>query len=67
MITQAKLTDARKNLLAQWDSTQSDWNDAVSRRFGEKYLTPMEKNIQVAIAAMEQMQEVLRRVKRDCE
>jgi hypothetical protein len=67
MLTQAKLTDARKKLLAQWDSTQSDWNDAVSRRFGEKYLTPMEKNIQVAIAAMEQMQDVLRRIKRDCE
>ena len=67
MLPQAKLRQAHKTLMAQWDQARSDWDDTVSQKFGDKYIFPVDQDVRAALAAMEHMTDVLRRVQRDCE
>jgi len=67
VLSQPQLKDAYKTLMAQWDRARVDWDDSVSQQFAEKYMTPMDHHVRKALAAMEQMSEVLQRVQRDCQ
>jgi len=58
---------ALKELLAEWERTTQYWDDAKSRKFAERYIDPLEAKTQAAATAMEDMNELLSRAKRECE
>lgn len=44
----------------------SQWQDATSRGFEEKYLVPMEPKFRRALEAIHHLAETLQRAERDC-
>ena len=62
----ARLTQAQKDLLAHWMQTRVSWDDAISRRFEETHIRPLESDVRSAVGAMEQAERVLQRMSRDC-
>lgn len=62
-----QLSKAMKNLLLRWVETKSNWDDAASKHFEEKFLTPLELDLKNAASAMDHMAGVLSNVRRDCQ
>jgi hypothetical protein len=62
----AKLNDAANKLKAGWQVVHEQWDDTMSRDFAARSLTPLEPSIRSTLGTMEQMGEVLRKIRRDC-
>lgn len=65
--SKAQLNDAMKTLHAQWRATREQWQDAAAQRFEDNHLATAERSVHAAVRAMDQLDEVLRRIQRDCE
>jgi len=62
----AKLTFAASKLALRWQDALGQWNDAVSRDFEERYLTPLEPKVGGALRAIDRLTEVLTRAEQEC-
>jgi hypothetical protein len=62
-----QLSKALKNLLLKWTEARSDWDDAASRHFEERFIQPLEMDLKNAVGAMDHMAGVLASVRRDCQ
>ena len=65
--SKAKLRNGLKDLRIAWERVQQSWDDPVSRGFEDKYITPLQKDVRSATNAMDQMEETINRIKRDCQ
>lgn len=65
--SRGKITRSMQDLMSLWASTQVHWNDNNSQAFEAKYLKPLEMDVRVAGAAMDEMAVLLVKVRRDCE
>lgn len=65
--SQAKITQATKDLLACWGQTTEVWRDDKGRQFEEHYLLPLQSDIRTMVIAMERMDSLLETVRRDCQ
>jgi hypothetical protein len=61
------LAKAMKELSLRWNETRQGWDDANSREFESKFLQPIERDLKVAVGAMDQMAVLLHQIYRDCE
>jgi hypothetical protein len=61
-----RLKHALQALRQHWDVTEATWDDAVRRRFEERYLLPLDAAIEAANIGMRKFADVLDRVRRDC-
>ncbi len=67
MVTaKAQLTKATKNLLLKWDDANEHWDDPVSRAMEKKHTDPLRASVRSAIAAMDNMGELLARAEQEC-
>ncbi len=64
--SRARLIQAAKNLLAQWQQVQEAWRDDNCQQFDKKYMTPLESSIRAAAVAMERMDAMLDSAQKDC-
>jgi hypothetical protein len=64
--SRANLAKAMKELLFRWGETQTQWTDAMSENFEKNRLMPLEADLHTASQAMDQMAQVLSKVRRDC-
>ncbi len=62
-----KLHKAWKKLLLRWDATKTDWRDAVSRDFEQKYLEPLGPQIDATLQRMRALNASLTAAQHDCE
>jgi hypothetical protein len=62
-----KLHKAWKKLRLRWESTQREWHDAVSREFEEKYLAPLEPQIDATLQRMRTLSAALAAAQHDCD
>ena len=62
----AKIKDAQRTLLVAWHQARQAWDDPVSRALWEHHLGPLDQSLRAAAGAMDQMREVLERIRRDC-
>lgn len=62
----AQLQDALEYLRVNWDLAQNDWNDVVSRKLGEDFVTPMEEKIRRTLEAIQVFSGVLNNAVRQC-
>lgn len=53
--------------MVKWDRTREYWDDPMSKALEERVLSPLEPKIRAAATAMEKMNEVLSRARRECE
>ena len=65
--SRGKVSRSIQDLMALWSSTQVHWNDGNSEKFEAKYLKPLEMDVRVAAAAMDEMAALLSQIKRECE
>jgi hypothetical protein len=61
-----RLKHAMISLRDQWRATEPTWNDAVRRRFEERYILPIDPAIDAAVVGMHKLAEILDKVRRDC-
>ncbi|HEY8665501.1 MAG TPA: hypothetical protein VIL86_02495 [Tepidisphaeraceae bacterium] len=61
------LSKAIKELMLRWNETKLHWDDAVSERFEEAHLAPLEMDLRNATSAMDHMAVLLSQIRRDCE
>lgn len=63
----AQLGGAWSELRVHWDTARRSWNDAAALAFEREFLEPFEPSIKAAGNAMEDMADVLARLRRECE
>ncbi len=63
----SNLAQAARTLAVEWENTKSSWRDAKSAEFEQRYLTDLPGHVANAVAAMEEIDTLLKRVRSDCE
>jgi hypothetical protein len=64
--SRAKLMQAAKNLMMEWQHVQEAWRDDNCQQFDKKYMTPLELSIRAAALALERMDAMLDSAQREC-
>ena len=62
-----KFKRASRDLEARWSETQQYWRDDNCRMFEERHLKALHSRLRTAEAAMASMDDVLMKLRRECE
>ena len=62
-----RLTGLTRELMFAWDDTKTYWRDAKSDEFERKYVLELSAHVNRATLVLEQLEELLKRVRSDCE
>lgn len=62
-----QLSDARKTLLARWDTLRRTWNDEVAGKFEDRTIVQLDRDLRDAAQAMAAMDARIRQIRRECE
>ena len=63
----ANLAQALKNLNNEWQQTLSSWHDAKAQEFERNYLEPLPGHVASAINVMEEINQLMKKIRSDCE
>jgi hypothetical protein len=61
-----RLKHSLRNLLDKWEDARAVWNDEVRRDFEDRQIHPLETAINASLNGMQELAEVLSRVRADC-
>ena len=64
--SRAKLMQAAKKLLADWEQVRDAWRDDNCQQFDKKYIAPLESSTRAAAQAMERMEAMLDAARHEC-
>ncbi len=64
--SRAKMIQAAKKLMADWQQAQEAWRDDNCRQFDKKYMAPLESSIRETALALERMETILETAQQDC-
>ena len=62
-----QLSRGIKDLMNRWMEAKSNWDDANSERFEEKYLKTLEQDLRTAVSAMDTMAVLISQAHHDCD
>ena len=62
-----RLVAVTKELSNRWDETKNYWRDAKSQEFEQRYMTELFANVDKTVTVMDKLNELLTKVKNDCE
>ncbi|MBX3748306.1 MAG: hypothetical protein KF833_23610 [Verrucomicrobiae bacterium] len=65
--SRARLTGLTRELMAHWQETKETWDDAKSAEFEARFLTPLTAAVDRASEALEHLDELVNKVRKDCE
>jgi hypothetical protein len=65
--SKSRLVGVTKELLLQWDDTRSYWRDAKSQEFERRYIQELRVRVDKAVTVIEKLDELLKKVRNDCE
>ena len=65
--SRSRLVSITKELSMQWDNTKDYWKDAKSLEFEHRYLEQLFIDMDKTATVVEKLDELLKRVKNDCE
>jgi hypothetical protein len=63
----ARLSAITKELWMNWQQTKQYWNDVKSQEFEQKYLLELHSSVDRAVAVMDQLNELVGKIRKDCE
>ena len=63
----SRLVAATKELLLRWDETRNYWRDAKSVDFERQYLSELRVQVDKAVSVIEKLDELLKKVRSECE
>ena len=61
-----KLVTSLKEIKVRWSKVSPLWDDAVRKSFEKEFLDPLEGKVRSAVTAMEEMQVLLTKARKDC-
>jgi hypothetical protein len=61
-----RLLSAHKALLERWEETRLVWQDQVRAEFAREHLEPLTPAVATTLGAIDQLAQVLGRVRQDC-
>jgi len=64
--SRAKLVQAAKKLMADWQQVRETWHDENCRQFDKRYMASLESSIRAAVVAMERMGTMLDSAQQEC-
>jgi hypothetical protein len=62
-----RLVSLTKGLATRWDETRNYWKDAKSLEFEKSYMTELFANVDRTVIVLEKLDELLAKVRKDCE
>jgi hypothetical protein len=62
-----RLLGLTRELTLQWGETKNFWRDAKAEEFDRKYMVELSAHIGRATLVLEQLDELLNKVRKDCE
>ena len=62
-----RLVGLTRDILLEWDETKNYWRDAKSEEFERRFMSELAAHVTRAVLIMEQMEELLKKVRSDCE
>ncbi len=65
--SKGRLMGAAKELALKWQETKNYWRDEKSADFELKYLSELFLGVDKAVGVMEKLDELLKKVRTDCE
>ncbi len=65
--SKSKLLAAAKELSLKWQDTRTYWRDEKAAEFERQYLSELFINVDKAVAVMEKLDELLAKIRKDCE
>ena len=65
--SKARLVGLSKELSLKWEDTKNYWRDAKAQEFENKYLQELFAGVDKTIGVVEKLDELLKRVQKDCE
>jgi hypothetical protein len=65
--SRGRLLGASKELALKWEETKNYWRDEKSAEFERKYLRELFIGMDKAITVIEKLDELLKKVRSDCE
>jgi hypothetical protein len=65
--SKSRLAAISKELSLRWAETKEYWKDAKSREFEQRYMTELFARVDKTAMVIEKLDELLNRVKSDCE
>lgn len=64
--SKARMNSAHRDLMNAWYKVAEAWRDDTARAFKERSIEPIDKQLRLAMNALEAMDETLRRVRAEC-
>lgn len=61
-----RLSAAFKDLMAQWGQTREKWDDPMSQEFETTFLAMLEAKLRNTLTAMEKLETLLAKARREC-
>jgi len=65
--SKGRLLGVTKELSLKWEETKNYWRDEKSREFEHKYLQELFAGMDKTVAVIEKLDELLKKVRSDCE
>ena len=62
-----RLVAVTKELSNRWDETKNYWRDAKSQEFEQRYMLELFANVDKTITVMDKLNELMTKVRNDCE
>jgi hypothetical protein len=63
----SRLTALTRELSAHWEDTKTYWRDSKSLEFEQQYLQNLSAQIDKTVTALEKLDHLLTKVRKDCE
>lgn len=63
----SRVAGLSKELNRSWQETQDKWRDQKRNEFDETYMRPLFDSIENAVNAMDDLDKILKKIRKDCE
>jgi len=64
---QSRLQGLSKELNRAWQETEDQWRDLKRNEFESNYMQPLFDSVENAVAAMNDLEKLLKKIRKDCE
>ncbi|MDR3459701.1 MAG: hypothetical protein P4N60_19910 [Verrucomicrobiae bacterium] len=62
-----RLLGLARGISLEWAETKNHWHDAKSEEFDRKFMRELSAQVNRSVTVMEQLEELLKKVRSDCE
>jgi hypothetical protein len=65
--SKGRMVGLTREITVQWDEVRNYWRDAKSEEFDKRFMNELNYQVSRAITVVEQLDELLKKVRSDCE